>query len=508
MGRRLSRGRRNIRWIETYCRVPEGTDVGKPIRLRAWQRREIERIYDNPNGTRRAILSFGRKNAKTSLSAMLVLLHLCGPEARVNGQMYSAAQSRDQAAILFSLACKMVRFSPELLSVVQIRDTAKELLCPELGTKYKALSAEHSTAFGLSPVLVVHDELGQVRGSRSPLYEALETAVGAQESPLSIIISTQAPNEDDLLSVLIDDALGAHDPRTVISLYTAPKDANPFLKSTVKMANPALGDFLNAKEVMAMAEDAKRMPSREAEYRNLVLNQRVEINDPYVPQAVWEACAGRTSKSWENCIPFAGLDLSATQDLTAFVRVAWVKGQLEVRPTFWLPEHGLQEKARADREPYDLWRQAGHLATTPGAVVDYDQVAPLILATMREEGIEKIGFDRYNMKFLRPCLARAGATDEELERFVEFGQGYQSMSPALRALDSVMLTGRLRHGGHPVLEMCAKNAVVKSNEVGDRKLVKLTPKRRIDGMVALAMAVAMAGEPPAEIKTTFRARLA
>ncbi len=509
MGRRVNRARRNIRWIEQYCRVPDGEDVGKPVRLRAWQRRELEKIYNNPHGTRRALLSFGRKNAKTTLSAMIVLLHLCGPEARVNGQLYSAAQSRDQAAILFSLACKIVRFSPDLLGVIQIRDSAKELLCPELGTKYKALSAEHSTAYGLSPVLVVHDELGQVRGSRSPLYEALETAVGAQESPLSIVISTQAPNDDDLLSVLIDDALAGHDPRVVVSLHTAPMDADPFSKQTIRKANPALGDFLNEQEVMAMAEDARRMPSREAEYRNLVLNQRVELNEPYVTKSVWDACSGRPADDWQGREVFAGLDLSATQDLTAFVRVSWSGQLLEVRATFWLPEHGLKEKSRTDRQPYDLWRQAGHLETTPGASVDYDQVAPIILATIRTEGIRKLAFDRWNIRFLRPALERAGASPEELELFEEFGQGFQSMSPALRSLDEVLLNARLRHGGNPVLEMCAKNAVVKSDPAGNRKLVKLAPNRRIDGMVALAMSVAMAGEPAEETKTaTFRARLA
>ena len=123
-------------------------------------------------------------------------------------------------------------------------------------------------------MLLIHDELGQVRGPRSPLYEALETATGAQESPLSIVISTQAPTDADLLSVLIDDAQGGHDPHTVLSLHTAPAELDPFDEATIRLANPAFGTFLNAREVLAMAQDAKRMPAREAEYRNLILNQR------------------------------------------------------------------------------------------------------------------------------------------------------------------------------------------------------------------------------------------
>ena len=174
-----------IAFIEQVCFVPEGRFVGKKLELFEWQKAEICRIYDNPHGTRRAILSMGRKNAKTTLAACLLLAHLCGPPARnkPNSQLYSAAQSRDQAAIIFSLAAKMVRMNPELLQAVTIQETAKSLICPELGTRYRALSADATTAYGLSPALVIHDELGQVRGPRSPLYEALETATGAQEDP-------------------------------------------------------------------------------------------------------------------------------------------------------------------------------------------------------------------------------------------------------------------------------------------------------------------------------------
>ena len=165
---------------------PEGKFVGQPLKLQEWQKDILRAIYDNPHGTRRAIVSMGRKNAKTTLSACLLLAHLCGPPARnrPNSELYSAAQSRDQAGIIFSLAAKMVRLNPILARAVRIQETAKTLVCSELGG-----GGEEKTAFGLSPSLIIHDELGRVRGPRSPLYEALETAVGAQESPLSIVIT-------------------------------------------------------------------------------------------------------------------------------------------------------------------------------------------------------------------------------------------------------------------------------------------------------------------------------
>ena len=169
---RAPRADRKIEWIETNCPVPEGKHVGQKLKLPKFMRDDLRAIYREPGDkrglVRRAIISRGRKNAKTT--ECILLLHLCGYEAedRPNSQLYSTAQSRDQAAIVFSLAAKMVRMSPDLRSVVTVRETTKELVCAELGTKYRALSAEATTAFGLSPVLTLHDELGQVYGREQP----------------------------------------------------------------------------------------------------------------------------------------------------------------------------------------------------------------------------------------------------------------------------------------------------------------------------------------------------
>lgn len=490
-GKTESTAQKNCRWIEDKCRIPEGRDVGKPVVLKAWQRREIERIYDNPAGTRRAILSFGRKNGKTALAAFLLLLHLVGPEARPNGQLYSAAQSRDQAAILFGLAAKMVRLSPDLSRYVIIRDTAKQLVCPELGTIYRALSADATTAYGLSPVFIVHDELGQVKGPKSELYEALETATAAQEAPLSIVISTQAPTDADLLSVLIDDAMAGNDPRVVCSLYTAPMDLDPFGDEAIRAANPAFGEFQNADEVRAMAADAARMPSREPEYRNLVLNQRVEAESPFVSRQIWQAGA-RPVADFKGRPVYGGLDLSDCNDLTALVLVAPVDADWHVRATFWLPGEGLADKARADRAPYDVWAREGLLTPTPGRSVEYEYVAHHLRGVFDTLDIRAVAFDRWNFRHLRPWLEKAGFSEAELARFVEFGQGYQSMSPALRDLESDLLNNRVVHGGNAPLTMCAANAVVQTDPAGNRKLTKAKSRGRIDGMVALAMARAVA----------------
>jgi phage terminase large subunit-like protein len=447
------------------------------------------RIYDSP--TRVFILSMARKNAKTAFSAFIVLLHLCGPEARPNSQLYSAAQSRDQAAILFELAAKIVRLSAELSHYVNIRDTAKELLCGELGTFFKALSADASTKFGLSPALVIHDELGQVNGPRSQLYEALETASAAQDQPMSIIISTQAPTDADLLSLLIDDALTGADPRNKVELCTAPVDLDPFSDEAIRAANPHFDDFMNQDEVRRQASDAKRLPSREPAYRNLILNQRVEARAPFISKAVWDENAA-TPGNLRGQKVFAGLDLSSVSDLTSLVLVGETG---DIFPTFWLPEEGIQEKSRADRVPYDLWAREGLLELTPGRSIQYQFVARFLRNMFDECDVQALAFDRYNMRFLTPWLVDAGFTDDELLKFKNFGQGFVSMSPALRELEARLLAKQLRHGNHPVLTMCAANAVTVADDAGNRKFTKSKATGRIDGMVALAMAVGAQGEP-------------
>ena len=478
----VNRAERNIQWIERNCYIPEGKFVGQKVKLGPWQKKIVRQIYGTD--TRTAIVSYGRKNAKTTLAGFLCLLHTCGPESVRNSQLISSAQSRDQAALLFALMAKMVRMNPEMDAELLIRDSVKQILCPAIGTVYTAVSADAKTKFGASPVFVVHDELGQVVGPRSALYEALETAQGAHDHPLSIIISTQAPTDADLLSILIDDAKTKADPRTKLFLWTADEDLDPFKVSTIKKANPAYGDFLNAEEVKTQASNAKRMPSREADYRNLILNQRVNRNDPFVSHAVW-AENGLLPRSDD----FAGgvvvgLDLSERNDLTALIVTG--KGaddQTSIECHFYAPAEGIQDRAQKDRVPYDLWAKQGFLHTTPGPTVDYEFVAMQLQELSEKYGIIAVKFDRWRMKYLRKELERL-----EIDLpLVDHGQGYRSMAPALDALEADLLNKRLRHGNHPVLTWNAANAVVERDATGNRKLTKAKSTGRIDGMVALAM---------------------
>jgi len=177
--------------------------------------------------------------------------------------LVSSALTREQAAILFDTAAKMIRLSPELSAAVDVVEFTKTLRCKELGTIYRALSADALPQLGLSPYFVCHDELGGVEGPYSKLYDVLESGSAVQSEPLSVVISTQARNDTDLLSHLIDDAASRSDSRTKLFLFTADESLDPFSEAAWQAANPALGVFLNIDEVRAQAETARRMPSRE-----------------------------------------------------------------------------------------------------------------------------------------------------------------------------------------------------------------------------------------------------
>jgi len=213
------------------------------MKLESFQRRFILEIYDNPYVTHTAILSLGRKNGKTALIAALLLAHIAGPEAVRNSQIVSGAQSKDQAAIIFELARKMVDLSPKISKLVRVQPSGKRLIGLARNVLYRALAAEGKTAYGLSPVLAILDELGQIIGPTDKFVAAITTAQGAYTNPLLIAISTQAPTDNDLFSTWIDAQKAAPDPRVVCHVYAAPDDCALDDRRAWAAANPALGIF-------------------------------------------------------------------------------------------------------------------------------------------------------------------------------------------------------------------------------------------------------------------------
>ena len=485
----MSRAARVIAFIERFCLTPDGAHVGKPMVLAEFQKAFIGAVYDNPAGTRRAILSVSRKNGKSGLIAGLLLVHLVGPEAKQNSQLVSGAMSRDQAALVFNLAAKMVQLSPTLSAIVRIVPSGKRLIGLPLNTEYRALAADGKTAHGLSPVLAILDEIGQVRGPQSEFIDAITTSQGAHDAPLLIAISTSAANDADLLSVWIDDASNSKDPRIVSHVYAAPAGCDLLDESAWAAANPALGIFRSLDDLREQLTQAQRMPSMENTARNLLLNQRVSTVSAFISPSVWQACAGQVLPFGDAPV-FCGLDLSARCDLTALVIVGKVAGVWHVVPHFWTPEMGLIDRARRDRAPYDVWHRQGYLHTTPGATVDYEFCAQDIAAILSGLNVQAIAYDRWRIDLMKKELDKIGC---ELP-LIPHGQGFRDMSVSLDALEAELLNARVAHGGHPVLSMCAANAIVIKDPAGGRKLDKSKATGRIDGLQAMAQAFGAAAQ--------------
>jgi len=483
MNKIKTRAERVIEFIEKYLFVPEGSLVGEPIKLAEFQKQFIYDVYDNPQGTRRAYLSIARKNAKSATIACLLLAHIIGPERKQNSQIISGARSRDQAALVYELAAKMLNMQPEFQGLYRLVPSSKRIIGVKSNVEYRALSAEAKTAHGLSPIVAILDEVGQVRGAQDDFIDAITTSQGAHTSPLLVAISTQAADDADLFSIWLDDALASKDPKIVCHLYAAPKEVGLLDEAGWKTANPALGLFRSYDDLAEQAKQAVRMPSAENTFRNLCLNQRVSTVSPFISRDVWKSCGGKVLDFADNPV-WAGFDLSARTDLTALVVIGRINGVWQTHAHFWTPEAGLIERAKRDRQPYDLWVRQGYMQTTPGQTVDYEFVAHDVAAIFSQLNVQSIAYDRWRIDIFRKELTNIGV---ELP-LIEYGQGFKDMASALDALESELLNGRIAHGNHPVLTMCAANSVVAKDAAGNRKLDKSKATGRIDGMVAMAMA--------------------
>lgn len=485
--------------------------------MRNWQKNIIRGIYDpvTDDGkrlVRNVLISMGRKNGKTSLIAALVLAHLVGPESGQRQQIYSAANDKEQAAVIYRACEAMVLADPDLLALITCVPSTKRLVCVWNGSFYKALSADAKTKHGLNPAVWIYDELAQA--AKRDLYDTLVSSQGAQDEPLGIVISTQARDPRSLMSELVEDARKVingqvEDPTLAAFLFEVPKDADPFDESLWPLANPALGDFLSLTDMRAAAEKAKRLPSQQSMFRNLRLNQQVDGVDHIIGAQEWLACGAAVNREALAGRPcFGGLDLSAKRDLTALVLAfPGDDGVLSIMTWCWTPAHDLGERAQRDRAPYDVWVRDGHLIAVPGKAVDYGYVAQEIGRLAAEFDIKAIAYDDWNMHHMVRAMNEHGVRhyvdgQDEAEagaiRFLRWRQGFKTMSPALEQTELAVVEGRVAHAGHPVLTWAASNAVAVADAAGNRKIAKDKARSRIDPFVAMTMAIGAAALEPVE----------
>jgi len=516
-----------IDFLETL-RCPDGANAGQPLVLRDWQKKFIRRVYApvGPDGkrlVREATFSIPRKNGKSALVAGLGLAHLCGPEAIRNGQLYSLSIDSDQAGILFKYMTAMVYADEELSARLNVVESRKKIIDPVSGSVYQVLSGEKKGKMGKSASVIFFDELAEFGRDRT-LYDALMTSRGAHAEPLVFVFSTQAPDDKALLSELIDYGTKAEsgeieDPTVVCCLFAAPKDADPWDEKTWFACNPALDDFCSLKTMRETATKARRMPSAEAAFRNLHLNQRIDATAHFITPDVWRANGTHPDLSaFEDFQVYAGLDLSGKNDLTSLVCVTRdLAGMWHILPFFWTPADNIRDRSDKDKVPYDLWARQGHLTSVPGKTIDYRYVAQELGRLHAQFTLRGLRFDRWRIEDLQRALAEEGVEvwidgkDDPIDgaiRLIPHGQGFKDMNPAVETLEDALAEGKISHGNHPVLTMCASNVRVQTDPAGNRKFDKIKSTGRIDGIVALAMAMngAMVGDAGAPGPSVYEER--
>jgi phage terminase large subunit-like protein len=492
----LTRVERVVAFLEDLP-ITQGSLAGTKLTIRPWQRDFLEAVYGEDETGRRpvrtAVLSMARKNGKTQLVAGLGLCHLLGPESESRGEVYAAANDKTQSGKTFAEMVAILDEHPELdarCNVVKFSKRIEVLTGQGKGSIFAALSADASTKQGLSPSFTIYDELGTA--PKRDLYEALDTAMGARDNPLLCVISTQAASDHAVLSELIDYGKKVNSGEVIdasfhLTFYGADMDDDPWDAATWLKANPALGDFRSLDDVERQAAQARRMPAAEQGFRNLILNQRVDAHVRFLAKAEWDANGGAVDyAALEGRTCWGGLDLSQSRDLTAFVLVfLGPDGVIDVLPQFFLPENGIRDKSELDRVPYDIWAKQGFLRLIPGSVVDPSYVAEAIADACDTYDVQRIAYDKWRIQDLKRELARIGS-DIPLE---PFSQSFREMAPAVDKLERMVADTKLRHGGNPLLTFCASNSVVEMDNAGNRKLAKNKSSGRIDGMVALALAV-------------------
>jgi phage terminase large subunit-like protein len=249
-------------------------------------------------------------------------------------------------------------------------------------------------------------------------------------------------------------------------------------------------------EMRDFAMRARAIPSAERTFRNLYLNQRVAEAGAFISPIVWDACAESfTVEDVADAPCWIGIDLSSRLDLTAIV-FAWRLADgvsFAIKPMFFTPADTMDERSKRDRVPYFDWASTGKLEAVPGSALDFRFIAQRIAPVLFDVNVQAIVFDRWRFDVFKRELQDAGVQYDD-EKFVAFGQGFRDMSPAVDMLEELLLNRRLKHAGHPVLRWNAGNCALEKDAAGNRKFTKAKSYGRIDGIVALAMALVTAGK--------------
>ena len=480
---------------------------GVPFDLLPWQDEIIRELFGTvkENGYRRyntAYIEIPKKNGKSELAAAVALLMTCG-DGEWGAEVYGCASDRQQASIVFDVAVDMVDQCPALRKRIKPVMSVKRLVYKPTNSFYQVLSAEAYTKHGLNVHAVVFDEL-HAQPSRD-LYDVMTKGSGdARLQPLFFLITTAGTDRNSICWEVHQKAMDILagrkiDPTFYPVIYGTPDDADWGLEENWYKANPSLGHTIDIEKVRSAYQSARENPAEENLFRQLRLNQWVKQSVRWMPMHAWDECAFAVdTETLRGRICYGGLDLSSTTDVSAFVLVFPPmddKDKFIVLPFFWIPADNVAARVRRDHVPYDIWQQQGYLKTTEGNVVHYGFIETFIEELNTRYHIKEIAFDRWGAVQMVQNLEGMGFT------VVPFGQGYKDMSPASKELMKLTLEKKLAHGGHPVLRWMMDNVYVRTDPAGNIKPDKEKSTERIDGAVAMIMALdrAIRNESPGSV---------
>lgn len=502
-------GNHAVKFFELMLRHQKGEMAGRPLALDTWQAEQI--IYPifawkRKDGTRRyrtAYVEIPRKNGKTTIAAG-VGLYLLFYDKEQGAEIYSAAADREQAAIAFDLAKSMVESEPVLAEQAEVY--RRSIVVPKSGSSYKVLSADARSKHGFNAHGIIFDEV-HAQPNRE-LYDVLHTSTGARRQPLEFLITTAGIYDPEsiawqlhsyaerVLSGEIDD------PSFLPVIYGAPKEADYRDPAVWAAANPGMGISVKADYLAAEAKRAEEEPSYENTFRRLHLNQWTEQVTRWIKKEEWEACAGEMPDlTGRPCYP--ALDLSTTTDISALALDFPPENETDTHyllTFFWCPAEKVRKASQTDRVPYDAWVRDGYMEATPGEVVDYTFIRRRINELSKVYKFGAFAYDPWNAMQLALQLQ-----DEDGFTMAEHRQGFVSMNEPSKEFERLVVSGRIRHDGNPVMAWMISNVALKTDPAGNIKPDKSKSTGRIDGVVASVMAVGMAyrNKPPEDPTITF-----
>jgi phage terminase large subunit-like protein len=484
-------------FFENRLTHTKGKYAKKEFKLAKWQDKIIRELFGTikVDGARQystAYVEIPKKNGKSELAAGIALYCLL-MDGEEGAEVYSAAATREQAAIVFRVAAQMVRNNAKLNEECRIIDSTKTILIrDDPNCFYKAISADAGTQDGINPSCVVFDELH--RQKTRDLWDVLTYGSDTRRQPLTFAITTagiigESPVCEQQHSYAESILKGVFkDPTFYPVIYGLDEKEDWTLESNWYKANPALDDFLPVDKVRTACEKAKRLPAEQNSFRRLRLDQWTSQETRWIPLAEWEECGGPFNPNdlvGKDCI--AGLDLSTTKDITALALLFPVEDEIFVIPHFWLPEHDLYERSVRDSVPYDFWVKQELIHTTPGNIIDYSFIRKKVNELADVYSIQEIAHDPWNATQIALELAGDGFT------MVPIRQGFISLSAPSKELERLVMGRKLHHGGHPVLRWMLDCTSILQDSTGNIKPVKPDrgkSSKRIDGIVATVIGLA------------------